>query len=159
MKVRVSAAALLIPLALAACATPPVQGTGVVTGEGGRPGGQAVMVVEQQAGWPTPLATVTLPDGEVFRGKMIYERTEPEVGFGFGTGFGWGHRHSGIGVGYGTGMLYEGPERTSRASALLISERGASMTCDIRTAYPGRISSGGFADCKVSDGRVVAVQF
>lgn len=152
----VAALALLAPLALAACASPPVQGTGVVTGLNGQPAGQAVMTVEQDVGWPTPLAVVTLPDGEQFRGKVIHERTEPEAGFALGTGFGWGSRR---GVGYGTGVLFEGPERTSRAGALLIGDRGRSMTCDIRTAAPGRISSGGYADCKVSDGRVVALQF
>ncbi|GAA0590000.1 hypothetical protein [Caenispirillum bisanense] len=158
MTVRVlpsAAAAVAAVLALAGCAMAPVQGGGVVTEPGGRPAGQAHMVIEQQPSWPTALATITLPGGDQFRGKVIEERTEPSVGFGVATGFGWGHRRGG----YGSGMMFEGPERTSRASALLISDRGHSMTCELRLASPGYLGGGGFADCKVSDGRIVALQF
>lgn len=153
----VLAATLAAPLALAACAMPPIQGGGVVSTPAGQPGGQATMVIEQHGAWPTPLATVSLADGEVFRGKVIHERTQPDVGVGFGSTYGWGPRRGGLG--YGTGMVFTGPEETTRASALLIGDRGHSMTCDIRTADPGAFYSGGFAECKVSDGRIVALQF
>ena len=155
IKVLPPTAVVAAALTLAACAMAPVQGGGVVTEPGGRPAGQAAMVIEQQPTWPTALATVTLPGGDQFRGKVIHERNQPTASFGVATGFGWGYRRGG----YGTGMMVGGPERTSRASALLIGDRGHSMTCDLRLASPGYFGGGGFADCKVSDGRIVALQF
>lgn len=110
--------------------------------------------MEEKAGWPTPLATVTMPDGEVFTGKVISERNEPTTGFAVGTG--WGNRsHFGV----GSSVMLSGQERTSRASALLMSDTGHSMTCDIRTVTPGSLRSGGFAQCNISDGRTVALEF
>lgn len=71
-------------------------GGGVVTSTGGAPAGRATLFMEEKAGWPTPLATVTMPDGEVFTGKVISERNEPTTGFAVGTG--WGNRsHFGVG--------------------------------------------------------------
>ncbi|EKV32022.1 hypothetical protein C882_3086 [Caenispirillum salinarum AK4] len=149
--VSVSASAAL--LLLAGCAWQQ-EGTGVVTSDAGAPAGRATLFMEEKAGWPTPLATVTLPDGETFTGKVIPERTEPTTGFAVGTG--WG-THSRVGV--GSTVILSGPERTSRASALLLSEAGKSMTCDIRTVTPGALRSGGFARCDISDGRSVALEF
>lgn len=145
-----SAAVLLL---LAGCAWQQ-SGAGVVTAQGGAPAGRATLFMEEKAGWPTPVATVTLPDGETFTGKVITERTEPTTGFAVGTG--WG-THSRVGV--GSTILLTGPDRTSRASALLISPQGHSMSCDIRTVTPGALRSGGFAQCEVSDGRKVALEF
>lgn len=146
-----------VALLLAGCAWR-VDGGGVVNTAGGDPAGRATMVIEEKSGWPTPLATVTLPDGETFTGKVITEASEPRVGYGVGTGvgFGWGSRS---GVGLGTSVLLSGAERTSRASALLLSGAGHSMRCDIRTVRPGVIRSGGFADCSISDGRTLALEF
>lgn len=148
--------ALALTALLAGCAWQ-VEGGGVVTGQSGEPAGRAVLTVEEQAGWPTPLATVTLPTGEIYSGKVIVDRTDPGPGFAIGTGWTWGPRR-GPGVGFGT-VLNAGPERSSRASALLFSPEGRSMSCDIRTTYPGRLQSGGFADCRISDGRTVALEF
>lgn len=140
-------------LMLAGCAWQQ-SGGGTVTARSGDPAGRATLFMEEQAGWPTPIATVTLPDGETFTGKVITERTESTTGFAVGTGWG-GHSR----VGVGSTVVLNGPNRTSRASALLLSEEGRSMTCDIRTITPGALSSGGFAHCEVSDGRKVALEF
>lgn len=129
-------------------------GAGVMTSAAGAPAGSATLFMEEKAGWPTPLATVTLPGGEVFSGKVIPERTEPTTGFAVGTGWG-GRSHFGV----GSSVILSGPERTSRASAMLLSEDGRSMTCDIRTITPGSLRGGGFAQCAVSDGRTVALEF
>lgn len=120
-------------------------GTGALTSPTGRPEGPARVEFTTNGG-ATAQMTVTLPDGEVFRGPAVS-----------------GQRHGQPGVGFGPGktdifVTAPGREWTGEITAALRSAAGRTMDCRLTERRAGLgLEGGAVGSCTVSDGRRVQI--
>jgi hypothetical protein len=131
-------------LPLAACVASGA-GTGAVTSPSGRPEGPARVEFTTQGG-ATAQMTVTMPDGEVFRGPAVSGQRQSQPGVGFGPG---------------TKDIFvtaPGREWTGEILAVLRSAKGQTMDCALREKRTGLgLEGGAVGSCTVSDGRRVQI--
>jgi hypothetical protein len=131
-------------LPLAACVASG-GGTGAVTSPAGRPEGPARVEFTTQGGAVAQM-TVTMPDGEVFRGPAVSGQRQSQPGVGFGPG---------------TKDIFvttPGREWTGEVLAVLRSARGQNMDCALREKRTGLgLEGGAVGSCTVADGRRVQI--
>ena len=130
---------------LAACSATG-SGTGIVTSAKGNAAGGAVVSYLTEGG-ATAQLSVSMPDGEVFRGSALSGSTAGTPGFAFAPG-----RH-------GTLLITSPrPEWTGDVIAALHSGRGHTMDCRLREKRVGLgLEGGALGSCTVSDGRHVQI--
>jgi hypothetical protein len=125
-------------LVLSGCAT-----SGVMQG---RTDGKLVQLHYHHSFWnQNGTIRATMPDGERFSGRFVIGTTDT-TGFGVGSGGGFG--------------IFTGGGNTSRASAVLMGDRGDSMHCMFELAHPSDdLEGGGIGRCKLSSGQVIDATF
>jgi len=117
-----------------------------------RGSGQRVTIAFTETGMAHGTLRTTLPSGEHFEGKHVYESSS-SYGTVFGQTSGGGNTASGASFGIVTS--YSGNNR-----AILFGDRGHSMNCSFQVVDPiTGMSAGGVGVCQVSDGDVIDVQF
>lgn len=100
---------------------------------------------------------VTMPDGEIFKGKAVMTDHSTGMGFGFGNAIGTTptDTYTASGNSFVIVQTFSG-----RVQAVLFGDRGNSMRCKFKYADSGGLTNaGGIGLCETSDGRVVDVQW
>lgn len=139
---------LIVPTILLGCG-----GTmnGMIRGSGDR------VVVAYEQGMSHDDFTVTMPDGEVFKGKGVLANTTVTTTNSFGSAFatGSGGSAQAFGSGYGFSMSGDGVVR-----AVLFGSRGNTMRCLLNYAdKSGYTTAGGVGECQTSDGKILDIQW
>lgn len=109
--------------------------------------GEPVQVSYEQGMDSDTLTAVV--SGETFRGKAVMDGATATVATAFGTAY------SGGTSAFGNSMIV-GSTSTSNFVAVLLGDKGSSLSCQLRYADAmGMTSSGGVGVCQHSDGRVI----
>jgi hypothetical protein len=120
-------------------------GVGAVTAPDGQPNGLARVEFTTDGG-ATAQMTVTLPDGEAFRGSAVSGQRQGEPGVSFGPGA------------KDVFVTASGREWTGEIVAALRSAAGRTMDCRLTEKRAGLgLEGGAVGGCAVSDGRRVQI--
>lgn len=141
----------LVPLVLLAACSASGGARGIVTSPAGAPVGTAEFRYVTHGG-ATAQLTALLPDGERFEGEAIARSSENAPGVGLLVG---GKRRD-------TGLVLtaQGRRWSGTMEAVLTSDAGASMTCQLVEKHPGLGLEGGASGiCRTSDGRQIVARF
>jgi hypothetical protein len=130
-------------------------------------GARATMTYEQ--GMSQDNFTITLPEGETFRGKGVMVGKSTTIGNTFASGtmtgtstyFGPGGVVHGTHSGSGRGSAFSVVSSyTGNVAAVLFGDKGHTMRCSFQYAdTSGLTNLGGVGLCETSDGRVLDVQW
>lgn len=164
----VSIIPLICVISVSACAPTRMHATAPTMGHNGYANGSVEMVFEQPVIWtigesPKVLATATTNDGEIFTGRVVqevntYETTRQH--FDSKDKGGDGIKWSWFGIEDDGFDSETTAHASSKAQAILVGNRGRSMTCLLNLRAPDDgVSGGGIGECKISDGKVIPLQF
>lgn len=125
---------------------------GVVRGSG-----QAVTVNYEQ-GMSSDTYTLTMPDGEIFKGKAVLADRSSGIGNSFGSAYAFGSSGS-FAQGFGSSTNFFSSS-TGKVVATLFGNRGHTMRCLMQYANAsGETSGGGVGQCQINDGRELDIQW
>lgn len=122
-----------------------------------RESGKMVTIAYEQ-GMEHDNLSVTMPDGEQFKGKVVMVGRTTGISSGFANMSAYsstGAYASGSGSSFSIVNTY-----TGNVQGVLFGNRGHSMRCSFQYADTGGLTNaGGVGVCETSDGRVVDVQW
>ena len=138
--------------------------TGLLRGEG-------IITAKYEQGMSSDTWTITLPDGEIFKGSAVMVDSTSSFGNTFGTAnFNTSGTTSNVYGDYGNAQVFtQGQSGTATMNAstflnttsgnfkaVLLGTKGNSITCKLNYAdSSGLTNFGGVGTCLVSDGRMI----
>lgn len=148
---------------LTACAPTVINTSSPIIGANGVAQGNMHISFEQEAvnwngGSAAIKATAQTSDGELFTGKLVQQNQKTDTS-NTSILFDTSKKKNAWDPTFG---IDTGDENTvlSAAYAVMIGNRGRSMKCDFQFADASSgIDGGGVGECKISDGKLVPVQF
>ena len=122
-----------------------------------RESGEPVSITYEQ-GMSSDSLVITMPDGEIFKGRAVRVGSSTGIASGFGAASVYG---SGGSSAYGTGSSFGVVStHTGNLQATLFGDRKHTMRCSFQYAdTSGYTPEGGVGVCETSDGRVIDVQW
>ena len=119
--------------------------------------GERVSITYEQ-GMSSDSLVITLPDGEIFKGRAVRVGSSTGIVSGFGAASAYG---SGGNSAYGTSSSFGVVStHTGNLQATLFGDRKHTMRCSFQYAdTSGYTPEGGIGVCETSDGRVIDVQW
>ena len=114
--------------------------------------------IEYEQGMDHDKLRVTMPDGEIFTGKVVMVGASSGFVTGFGSASAYsssGTYASGAGSTFGVVHTY-----TGSMQGVLFGDKGHTLRCRFQYAdQSGFTTAGGVGICKTSDGRVIDIQW